>query len=138
MGLFGKKTEVIIAFVGKYTQRVSPMQERAITNTYRARLQSLIHHHYPGISQYRVWFFRNWTDEVYSTTTLRKVAEDGFNAYDSGEKKDLFDKIEKALILKYSVMKSDYHPTVIVETIDPYTGIFVILCKVAVDEKKLQ
>ena len=138
MGLFGKKTEVIIAFVGKYTQRVSPMQERAITNTYRARLQSLIHHHYQGISQYRVWFFRNWTDEVYSTTTLRKVAEDGFNAYDSGEKKDLFDKIEKALILKYSVMKSDYHPTVIVETIDPYTGIFVILCKVAVDEKKLQ
>ena len=95
MGLFDKKTDVVIAFVGKYTQRVSSLQERAIANTYRARLQSLIHHHYPGVSRYRVWFFRNWTDGIYSTSTLRRVAEDGFNAYDSGEKKDLFDKIEK-------------------------------------------
>ena len=138
MVLFGKKVEAVIAFVGKYTQRVSALQERAITNTYRPRLQSLIRHHYPGVSEYRVWFFRNWTDEIYSDSTLRRVAADGFNAYDSGEKKDLYDKIEKALILKYSVMKSDLHPTVVVETVDPYTGIFVILCKVQVNEKKLQ
>ena len=87
MALFDKKVEAVIAFVGKYTQRVSALQERAITNTYRPRLQSLVRHHYPGVSEYRVWFFRNWTDEIYSDSTLRRVAADGFNAYDSGEKK---------------------------------------------------
>ncbi len=138
MGLFGKKVDVIIAFVGKYTQRVSSLQERSVMNTYRARLQTLIHHNYPDVKQYRVWYFKNWSDDIYSTSTLHSVAEDGFNAYDSGEKKNLFNAMEKALILKYSVMKSDYHPTVVVETIDPYTGIFVVLCKVKVDEKKLQ
>ena len=137
MGLFGKKVDVIIAFVGKYTQRVSPIQEQAIMNTYKARLQSLVHHNYPGVNRYRVWYFRNWTDDIYSAATLNSVAENGFSAYDSGEKKNLFDAIEKALILKYSVMKSDYHPTVILESIEPYSGVFVILCKVSVNEKKL-
>lgn len=138
MGLFGKKVDVIIAFVGKYTQRVSSLQERAIMNTYRARLQSLINLHYPGVTRYRVWYFKNWTDDIYSTSTLRRLADDGFSAFDSGEKKNLYDAIEKALILKYSVIRSDYHPTVVVETIEPYTGIFVVLCKVSVNEKKLQ
>ncbi len=138
MGLFGNKVDVCIAFVGKYSQRVNSIQERAVMNTYRARLQQLIHQKYPGVMQYRVWFFRNWTDEVYSASTLRKVAEDGFNAYDSGEKKTLADAIEKALVLKYNVMRWDCHPAVVVETIEPYTGIFVVLCKVSVNEKKLQ
>ena len=119
-------------------QRVSSLQERMITNTYRARLQSLIHHHYPGVNRYRVWFFRNWTDEIHSSSTLRRAAEEGFNACGSGEKKDLCGKIERALILKYGVMKSDDHPTVIEESIDPYTGIFVIVCKVSVKESKLK
>ena len=138
MGLFGKKVDVCIAFVGKYTQRVSSLQERAIMTTYRARLQSLIHHHYPGLNQYRVWFFGNWTNDIYSASTLQRVGMDGFNAFDSGEKKNLCDAIEKALVLQYGVMRWDNHPAVVVETIAPYTGVFVVLCKVSVKEKKLQ
>ena len=72
MGLFGNKVEVCIAFVGKYSQRVGPLQERAVMNSYRARLQSLIQLKYPGLTRYRVWFFGNWTDEVFSASTLRK------------------------------------------------------------------
>ena len=53
------------------------------------------------------------------------------------EIKELHDAIEKVLILEYRVMKSDYHPTVVLETIDPYTGIFVVLCKMKVKESKL-
>ena len=137
MGLFEKKVDVIIAFVGKYTQRVSSIQERAIINTYRARLESLVHHNYPGVNRYRVWYFRNWTEEIYSASTLRRLGEDGFSAYDSGEKRNLYEAIERALTLKYGIRKSDSHPTVVVETMDPYTGVFVVLCKLKIKESKL-
>ena len=71
MALFGNKVEICIVFVGKHSQQVNALQEKAIINTYHARLKSLIHLHYPGLSRYHSWFFSDWSSQAYSIYTAQ-------------------------------------------------------------------
>lgn len=139
MGLFEKKVEACIVFVGEYTDSYMGvkgigLEKDRFRELYRHKLHDLL----GGREHVRVWYFDDWSSRKYRISTLLNVKEKGFSAFDEGEKKELLDEIEKILILHYGTAMQDHHPNCVISQDIVFTGSFCILCKVKIKEKKLQ
>ena len=139
MGLFGKKAEAVIVFVGDYTDSYSGVRgigldKERFRELYKHQLHALL----KDVKHVRVWYFDDWSSKKYRISTLLDVKQKGFSAFDEGEKKELLDEIEKVLILHYGSAMQDHHPSWLIDQGSLFIGSFCILCKLKIKEKKLQ
>ena len=135
MGLFGKskKVDACIAFVGSCSSAVSPNNEKQLIMYHHPRVLRFAEQTCPELPL-AVWYWNDWSKRVYSPSVLREVEKNGFSAYDTGDKKKLFDEIFEILVLQHgvSVGKLDYSPACMIDQ-----GLFVLLFRVPVKESTL-
>ena len=136
MGLFDKKIEACIAFIGKYGEYwegVSREQEKALAKGYRDRLDLIVAINRVGDLPVVPWFFSDWSGHVYDSVTIYRAKERGFGGKISGEHALLCDEIRKLLIEKYGIVEFDPKPICVMDE----EGIFVVLCRVTAKKKDL-
>ena len=133
MGLFGKKVEICVAFVGRCSRGVDLRNEEQMSLLYAPQVRRFAEETCPGLPL-RAWYWSDWSGRVYAESVLRDVRDNGFGAYDTGDKKKLFDELMEPLVLRYGVGVGglDFHPACLIDR-----GVFVLLCKVRVKEAKL-
>ena len=134
MGLFNrkKKVEACIAFVGR--SNASPFEnDEQFVRVYGGQVRRLVEEKCEGLP-YAIWYKGSWTQRCYSQSVIREIADNGFSAYDSGDKKRLFDEITEILILRNGVGmgKMDYSPICLHDQ-----NMFIIFCRVHVREDTL-
>lgn len=125
MGLFGKKIDACIAFVGKYEDLIPPEEEYKYAQSYRSHLARLTAQNCGGMPVV-AWFFSDWSQHVYSTQTLTELRTRGFAPGDTGEKRQLFEEMVAIVAFRHKIQMMDYNPICLVDG----DGIFVILCRV--------
>ena len=133
MGLFEKKTDAVIVFVGLSYGVIRPGDEDHVSMYYSGWAGRLAKERFPGLPV-KVWCFGDWTKQTYGERVLREVQENGFGAFDTGEKKKLFDEIYRVLALEYGVGVNgiDYSPACATNR-----SVFALMLKVRVKPSKL-
>ena len=125
MGLFGKKIDACIAFVGKYENAIPVEEEYDYAQSYRDRLTRLAAQN-TGDLPVVAWFFSDWSEHVYSTQTLTEIRSRGFSPDDTGEKRQLFEEMVAIVAFRHKIQMMDYNPVCLIDG----DGVFVILCRV--------
>ena len=136
MGLFSrkKKVDACIAFIGFCGSSSLYGDSRRVALLYGPQIRRLVDDKCGG----RPFIIRNsdsWTRNRYSRSVIQSVEKNGFSAFDTGDKKKLFDELSKTLFMEYNVgfRKLDLSPVCLCDG-----EIFVILCRVPVSEEILQ
>ena len=139
MGLFEKKVEACIAFVGEYTDSYSGVKGIGFEKEqYETLYRNLLHERLKGQEYMRVWYFDDWSSKKYRISTLLDVRQKGFSPFDDGEKKELLDELEKVLILHYGSAMQDHHPSCVIDQNAVFAGSFCIICKLKIKKSKLE
>ena len=135
MGLFSrkKKTDACIAFVGAFGAASVLGSDEHFALIYGGQVHRAIEEKCAGLP-FAVWFKGSWTQRYYGKNVIRDVENNGFSAWDTGDKKQLFDEITQILILEHGVGmgKLDYSPICLYDQ-----NVFFILCRVPVREDTL-
>ena len=132
MGLFGKKIEACLAFVGKYEDAIPVTEEYEYAQSYRNRLARLVAQNCGQIPVV-AWFFSDWSKHVYSTQTLTEIRNGGFSPADTGEKRQLFEEMAAIVAFRHKIQMMDYSPVCLIDG----DGVFVVLCRVTGKAKNL-
>ena len=135
MGLFDKKAEACIAFVGKYGEEgaaITRSREREQARACRENL-NLITAMKCGDLPVLPCFFSDWSDQVYDSGTLYAVQSRGFAGTLSGERAQLRDALCAFLAENYGVTEPEPHPDCILDN----GGVFYILCRVTASKQAL-
>ena len=135
MGLFDKKVEACIAFVGRYGEEgaaITLSQERERARACRESLELMTAMKCSGLPVLPC-FFSDWSDQVYDSGTLYAVQSRGFAGTLSGERAQLRDELRAFLAGNYGVTELEPHPDCILDN----GGVFFILCRVTANKRAL-
>ena len=135
MGLFDRKAEACIAFVGRYGEEgeaIPRLQERERAKDCRESLDLVTAMKCGGLPVLPC-FFSDWSDQAYDSGTLYTVQSQGFAGKLSGERARLRDEIRSFLSENYGVTEVEAHPDCILDN----DGVFFILCRVTAGRRQL-
>ena len=133
MGLFEKRVEACIAFVGMTNSALRLKKEEDLRFLYGRQVARYASFHYEDLPL-EVLYFSDWTSRVYPVSLIDEVSEKGFSAFDSGDKEKLHKEMMKVLVSEYGLGMHgiDAHPKCFTDQ-----GLFCILCRVRVKESSL-
>lgn len=131
MGLFGKKPESTIVFVGEFTDNLGAMgvmglgmDKKNFRDYYRPRLSEQM----DGAEPAATFWFDEWSRRQYRLMTLLDVKEKGLTPMDMGERGVLMKEVTEKLTAKYGkgLRMKDLCPDCVIEQ-GRYAGIFFLV-----------